>query len=120
MFWVLVGLLDGAGQPATPPEPPPPAEVTTGGSWGFWHRPRKTDEDEREEAQEAVQEAVQDAIEAQPAPKRVQITIRSDAEIIASLPPLNVAEAIREAAEAYAHALAEDDEDALSVIVALL
>lgn len=119
MFYVLVGLLTGAGEGVAPPTPQP----QLGGGWGFYPaKRRKTKFDEEVEAAAKALDEVTEAVKAdiepetRPAPKRRVLVVD---ELIA-LPPIDASGAIEAARQAYFDALSKDDEDAINAILAVL
>lgn len=120
MFWVLVGLLGGAGEGVTPPAPTP----QLGAGWGFYPtKKRKTKFDEEvEKAEEAMRKAAEvalESVEEDDAPI-IQITLKKRDEVIVELPPLDYGDAIRDAAMAYTEAMDMDDEEAINAIFVAL
>lgn len=105
MFWVLVGLLDGAGGGA-----PPEQQIITAGRWvPIYKKPEPEKRPEKEEEDEGGKfELPPIRVEAKPQPVVIRLDTGDRASISA-----DVADAIRQAIE-------DDDEDAIAAILSLV
>lgn len=105
MFWVLVGLLDGAGGGA----PPEQQVITAGRYYPIYKKPEPEKEPEKEQGDDGEKfELPPIKVEAAPQP----IVIRLDTGDVARISE-SVAREIRQAIE-------DDDEDAIAAILSVI
>jgi hypothetical protein len=113
MFWVLVGLLSGAGQGVIPPDPTPPPS----GGWnkyGYLEAPRKKREREEVETVAEIESAATEPVfRKPPAPKPIKAFVPEPLRIDESAVLSVMDRARREWMERD-----EDDAIALAIILA--